>query len=261
MIVSMSVRLSDLRPVDLKMDIDINWPPDYDLFWYMQQNKLPEPEIIDVMFHALRPGDVAVDGGACVGIFTVIMAHLVGDSGRVFAFEPVAQNISKTVNNMSCNNLSNITLSSRPLWSREEAVSLHDSDHPGQCSVVKNGHDVLTTTTLDISLDKVVPRFIKLDVEGAEQRVIEGASEMLKSHPPYIVVEVNESALAKFGCSQQSLRSIMASYGYEPFFLQEGMFPTHVPTATRLVTERNNLMLLFSTLDDVGALWPELCCG
>jgi FkbM family methyltransferase len=275
MIVSVAIKHVNGRIVNFVMDIDGSWPPDRDLNWYLQQQRLPEAEIVEVMLRALRPGDVAVDGGACQGFFTVLMAQLVGKEGAVYSFEPYKESYRRLRNNVKKNNVEDSTvLMKNPLWYCPEMVSISFADHPGQHSIVRNGDDSLEAATLDMffrSSVALVPRLIKLDVEGSEQYVMMGAEKMLQRHPPYIVAELNEAALAKYGFSQQSFRHTMSEFGYEPFFLREGVFPTHIPANTKVVSdgstvasgvgERVNTMLLFSTLDDVGALWPELNSG
>src|SRR5579863_1132724 len=133
MIVPFALCHGNGRTVDFKMDIDLNWLPDCDLYWYLQHQRLPEAEVIDVMMRALRPGDVAVDGGACGGFFTILMAQLVGNTGQVFSYEMASDTYSRLFKNVAINDLS-VRWSSRPLWCCEECVSLQKSDHPGQNS-------------------------------------------------------------------------------------------------------------------------------
>jgi FkbM family methyltransferase len=256
--------VSRTRKVEFQMDIDLKRPVEGDLWSYAARGLLPEPEVIEVMMRALRPGDVAADCGACVGFFTLLMAALVAPDGVVHAFEPGPANSARLQGNYILNEdrkLALVTAHSQPLWSRAEEVGLFLHPNSGQHSLARMdkcvGQMQVPATTLDLALS-TVPRLVKLDVEGAEQRVLEGADQMLASHPPYIIAELNEPALKRLDCSQESLRELMLDYGYETFLLGGDALPSHVPRSTTIVPQRVATMLLYATVEDVGALWPEV---
>jgi len=257
------------KTIELDFELDPSVIAENSLLFYLDRQELPEPEVVDLMLRALHPGDFAIDGGANVGFFTLLMAKLVGETGQVWAFEPDASN-RKTLeaNIMLSTSRGTINVEIPPLWSHSgERVQFYSSKDGGASSLFECescvGVEERWTTTLDryvfgsTLLGEV--RLIKLDIEGSEQHALEGATRILKAHSAYIVAELNEKALVKFACTERSIREFMHGFGYETFVLHgAGVIPMHIPLATRLVATRPNTNILFSTIDDVAALWPEV---
>lgn len=130
----------------------------------------------------LKPGDVVLDIGAYVGMFTVKAASLVGATGRVIAIEPSPENYELLVRN--CEGLSNVALVKKAIMSTTGTGRLYYSRSAAANSLVTHWkrHVEVETTTLDdlvqgLGLDKV--DFIKVDAEGAEIDVLKGAQSVL----------------------------------------------------------------------------------
>ncbi len=143
----------------------------------------------EAMQRVVRPGSTAVDVGANLGYFTLLLADLVGTSGQVHAFEPNPAILARLRRSVAVNGFAGRTL-------------VHDtalSDAEGEaCLVVppgepKNGHlsapcnhgIIVRRRRLD-SYD-VVPDFIKIDVEGAEEAVWRGMTRILAAPRPLTI--------------------------------------------------------------------------
>jgi hypothetical protein len=75
---------------------------------------------------------------------------------------------------------------------------------------------------------------------------------------PFVVCEMNESMLARFGGSQKSLRTRMKALGYDTFIMDyEGRMPTLIPPQTNIVPDAIPFNVLFSRVREVGQVWPE----
>ena len=222
-----------------------------------------EPEVAHLMARVLKPGDTAVDGGANIGYFTVLMAVLVGPAGTVLAFEPGPNNLPKLRENILINRLAHVEVHPMALWHKEEPVTLFLAADSGVNSLGTHS-EVLGSTPvpakpLDAFLRDHDPRLIKLDVEGAEEHVLTGAVAALDRGVPYIVCEINERALAVLGSTQQSLRDFMYGQGYSMFCLHaDGGLPTLIPPETVLRISNKNTNVLFSSVLDVQRAWPEV---
>jgi len=188
-------------------------------------NELP---VQDAFATYLGRGDVFYDVGANVGFFTVLGARLVGEGGRVVAFEPVPSNADKVRRNADLNGFANITVV-------EKAVS-DRSGHGELVVAAYSGGSALSTTTpppdatsrLDVelvTLDEVVdsgaypaPGFVKIDVEGTELEVLRGMSGVLARNRPIVICEIDDADRegydAKFGPAVDFLRA--AGYEIEP---------------------------------------------
>ena len=136
---------------------------------------------------AVTPGMVALDIGANVGAYTVLLAQWVEKAGRVYAFEPSGPAFRGLVRHLSLNDQDDVV---RPL-----AVAVSDREGSGTLIVAPTaGESRLTgdlgqgsgvtvaVTTIDIfcAREGVQPSFIKVDVEGEELAVLRGARETIR---------------------------------------------------------------------------------
>lgn len=149
----------------------------------------------------LRSGEMAMDIGANVGIFSVVMGTAVGASGRVIAFEPVPANIVRLGANLRKNGLSNVQVSPLALGISDGQMMLCMATDPAYPSLRKvqgdfgNGIDVpVQVRSLDgvwEELGRPNIAFVKMDIEGAEVDVLRGASRFLLTCRPTLLVEAN----------------------------------------------------------------------
>ena len=128
-----------------------------------------------------RPGMVMLDLGANVGFYTLALSRLAGDAGRVFAFEPDASNMIQLRRHVALNQLTNTVVVQMAVAARTELVGFT----PGESGETGHigGEDYLVPAT---SLDELIatgaisePDVVKMDVEGAEASVLEGAPALL----------------------------------------------------------------------------------
>jgi FkbM family methyltransferase len=233
-----------------------------------------EPDVAHLMQRVLRPGDCCVDVGANVGLHALRAAELVGPQGTVLAFEPGSNNLPTLMREVGAkDSLGVIEVVVKPIWHKAEQVRFHlcadggggdalwdPGEHPANTLAREQPESsLMMATTLDAELEArgLRPRLIKIDTEGAEQRVLEGAiGTLFELHPPFIVAELHEFGLRKLGCSQQGLFELMMRAGYEAFALfVDGSKPRLLPPGG-MVVSRYVVNLLFSTQRDVDAMWP-----
>lgn len=178
------------------------------------------------VIESLQPGAIFLDIGANAGLYTVLAAKRVGAQGRVIAFEPAQRNLELLKRNIELNALTNVTIVPRAVGnkmgpcqfgvSRDGAMnSLARTGHPGQ--QIENWQTV-EMTTLDAAIrDLKLPRidFIKIDVEGAEKLVFEGARETLAVNPNVtILFEAADIAATAFDYTARSLLADLTSQGF-----------------------------------------------
>lgn len=271
--VTFGVEVNSVR-VEFTMELDSDFAHDRFLLQHHQRNACYEPEVARVLMRTLKPGDAAVDVGANVGFFTLMMAALVGPTGDVTAFEPIASTVKRLNSNLELNARSNVEIVEAPVWSKQEEVSFYvNSDDAAGSSLWDPGlwpHNSMSraspmaskqfATTLDLETAKY-PKVIKIDAEGAEQHILAGAECVLKhGAPPYVIVELNPFGMEQLKCTTEALRSLMRSHNYDMFFLHgDDRMPTLVPPATK-VLYHNGIVVknaMFSTLDAVAKAWPE----
>lgn len=264
------IRPFDLTIGDRKLSMLLDVEPgryysDDALGFYLDNNKAPEPELIHVLFRALKSGDLAVDAGACVGFFTIIMSKLVGPTGRVIAIEPDRRNLAMLRKNLDINDCSNVEIIVRPLSADARALHfIEDQVENGQSRIEAYGRtlpdhtNILLSTTLATILDKRTPKLLKLDIEGSEFEAMQGLTDF-GEWIPYIVSEVNPDALKRADSSPEELIELMRRWGYTSFILHaDGSLPSRILPLQKLKITRPNTNLLFTRSKQVADLWPEV---
>lgn len=170
----------------------------------------------------LRPGMTFVDVGANVGYFTVLAARQVGPSGHVFAVEPSPYAADLLRETLARNGLHHVRLSRCGLGAREDHLKL---------SIPARGNHTPTLLTSDGDDGIVVPvrrlddclaewscnhvDLLKLDVEGFESHVLDGANESLARHRiRRILCEFNQTWLRRAGSSSADLHRRLLGLGF-----------------------------------------------
>jgi len=167
-------------------------------------------------------GGVAIDVGANYGEWTLQMARAVGPAGRVIAFEPVARLSDSMDKTLAVNGLKNATVIRKAASNGAGEVSFtHNQDHSGKSGIgVDAGADQSESLTIPATpLDAVAEEqnldrldFLKIDVEGHEFEVLEGARATLERFGPALVLEAgNEAAEAR-----AKIADLLQSCGYTP---------------------------------------------
>lgn len=259
----------------LKLGLDETLSNEATILAFLRNGRLYEPDVSTVMLRTLEPGDLVVDVGANIGYFTCLAASLVGPSGRVLAFEPDPANIARLESNLALNGLANVTIVPQPASDRPGEVTFFlNSDSSGgnalwdparfpgnRQSAQERKPQTLQATTLDAEIARLggrLPKLVKIDTEGAEQKVLEGAPRLLgNAAVPFVVAELHLFGLAQLGASQESLRGLMAAQGYEtflPYF--DDALPKLIPRGTAL-RPKAIVNLLFATIEGVGRRWPD----
>lgn len=200
--------------------VDITLGNDHSLCLYVSGTF--EPNEFFFLGQILKPGMTMLDVGANEGLYTLFSASRVGGTGRVVAFEPSSRERRKLQHNVARNQLGNVTVVPAAVGSREGTAALQIA------SGVHSGHNTLGALVYDDApsvgvervsverLDSVLDRLgvvrvdiVKIDVEGSEMGVLDGARETLAAHRPVLLVEANDKALRAQGASSDALLAFL----------------------------------------------------
>lgn len=172
----------------------------------------------------LRPGDRCIDIGAHTGRHALPMAAAVGANGEVHAFEPnpgVADILRRRVQALGLGNLTveEVALSDEA-GSAEFVMALDRPEESGlKQRSAYNGPTRTERVTVQLktldSLGLPAPRFIKLDTEGAEFKVLLGARALLAQARPVIAFEFGHDSYSAYGVDPREVHRYLASLGYE----------------------------------------------
>lgn len=183
----------------------------------------------------IRPGMVCMDVGANMGAMTLHLALRVGESGQVFAFEPVPTNAQRLREHVAGNGFDNrVHVLENALSDADAtmqfAIASQAHVNQGMGSLVEVDHADLTKqiTVQSLRLDSFCQAqslsqldFIKVDIQGAEPLFLAGAVETIRRLRPRIIMEVASSSLGSGGCSSRDLLSKMSGLGYSAFTLKK----------------------------------------
>jgi FkbM family methyltransferase len=188
-----AVELVRLGPIELYVPGD-----DPAIGSQMVRRRAHQPQLAGLLGRILAPGLTFVDVGANVGYFSLLAARLVETAGRVVAIEPGPRNCRLLHRSVVRNRCGNVQLYPCAVSDRRGAVAYLAEGSNGTIADLDATRDVppgahlVAATTLDDLLagfDRV--DVIKLDVEGAEGRVLEGATRTLERHRPAVISEVS----------------------------------------------------------------------
>jgi len=179
-----------------------------------------EENVEKIIGAKLQPGMIAFDIGANIGYHTFRMANLVSETGKVFAIEPAGWAYERLIINSSLNpKIKNIEFI-------KVGLAGGDFGFKNMCfqsSYRLDGRNESINEVIEIiTLDTLIRRrkiekvnFIKLDVDGFESKVIEGAINTLSLMKPTLLMEINPSEILKQEGSIDKMIHILLSCGYQ----------------------------------------------
>ena len=173
----------------------------------------PEYALLDSL---LSCGHWAIDVGANIGHYTKRMSDLVGERGRVVAFEPVADTFSLLAANAEAFKHQNVTLLNAAASDRTEVTGI---SIPSFETGLLNYYEATLTSTSDgpqaltVSIDSLdLPhsvRLVKIDAEGHELKVLHGMIRLMTRDKPVLIVEVSSGEVHSFLESNGYLRETL----------------------------------------------------
>jgi FkbM family methyltransferase len=147
---------------------------------------------VQFLLSLVNPGDTVVDAGAHLGTLTLPLAHKVGKTGCVFAFEPQPAIAKLLVENLKQNDICNVDVRGMALSAGNGAyygLPRFDYDAPNNFGgVALTAGTSIESQPLDF-FDLQVCHLIKIDVEGMEAEVLQGAADTIKRLRPLLYVE------------------------------------------------------------------------
>ena len=176
---------------------------------------------VDLLEHAVAPGDVVVDVGANFGLYSFHLASRVGSGGHVYSFEAApttALALRRVLGSLDV--LDRVTVIEKAVGDHAGTVSFDvprradGSTDAGRSAIGAGGALTLPLTRVDDELDEADVSFLKVDVEGADLGALRGAAGLIARSAPTILVEVSPSLLARHGHTPADVGDFLAGHGY-----------------------------------------------
>lgn len=172
----------------------------------------------------LKEGDVFVDVGANIGGYTLVAARLVGETGKVIAFEPVKEIFDRLCFNIDLNKLGNVSAENFAVYKESGNLTIHVSDREnmGMSSIFHHDTESGRTEKAEaIALDDYVAsagiqkiKLIKIDIEGAELEALKGMQRILRDLRPLLIVEISDEVLISDPARKQETLDWLKGLGY-----------------------------------------------
>lgn len=188
-----------------------------------------EPFETELVVNEVRPGDVALDLGAHIGYYTLLLARLVGPSGRVVAFEPDPLNYAILCRNVALNGLTNVELHPLAASDRPGRLKLYRSgDNAGDHRLHPAAEDRPAVEVGVVTVDELLAGraagvdFVKMDVQGSEGAVLEGMAGVLgRSRLVKMAFEFWPLGLERAGYGAGRLLTRLGSLGFRLYEVDE----------------------------------------
>jgi FkbM family methyltransferase len=196
----------------------------YELAYDVYKRTIEVPGIRHLQRFA-PPGATLIDVGANIGFFTLRFAEWVGDRGQVLAIEPAKENVAALVRRLTARGLAGRVkvLEAVAAEAAGSARLALNPVHPGDHRISHQGVEVRA-----IRIDELVDAaaspvsLIKIDVQGAEMRVLTGARRTIERFRPALLIEVDQPALCQYGTPVSVLIDFLAAQQYAAYDVLRG---------------------------------------
>lgn len=199
-----------------------------------------EKEEIELFQKIIKPGMTVVDAGANIGLYSLIASQLVGPKGHVFSFEPSNETFMRLSENIKLNSFTNLTPINKGLgdiinqklilrqdegYDDAERYIFPNNTEPDialeNVNTIKSEEEI-EIDTLDNCLESMnitKVDFMKIDTEGYEYYVLQGATEILKNNPEIIIfMECTALGTARASTSQEKVFDMLRGLGLNIFY-------------------------------------------
>ncbi len=171
-----------------------------------------EPYETQIFKELVKPGMTVIDVGANIGYYSLMASKLVGEKGKVYAFEPFESTCDILAHSIKANDFRNIEIVRKAVTNEVGLKRFYYDKYSPACNNIngKGSYTMMPCTTLDCELGATKVDVIKMDIEGAEALAFAGMKSIV-NHNPYLILvtEVYPKALKRSGSSFEEYVGIL----------------------------------------------------
>jgi FkbM family methyltransferase len=159
-----------------------------------------EKERTEMFLKIIKEGDIFYDIGAHFGFYSLIASQIIGDKGKIYAFEPHPYNLKILRKHIELNNITNVVIISAAVSDRPGKAKFAYGTGTGTGHLSEKGDIEVDTVSIDDLIQKkeiLPPSIIKIDVEGAEILVLKGAWNTITLFYPVIFLAAHSTELLR----------------------------------------------------------------
>jgi len=195
-----------------------------DIYYFSIFTSFPYRMLKEIFKRIVKKGHIVVDVGAFIGGYTYMFSKLVGNKGKVYAFEPVPYLFN--ILGFHCNlfNLKNVLTENKAVSDHEGYLKLILSEGNVQDNRLAytentNKYVLINTTSLDKYFEKqsVLPDIVKIDAQGADYKVIKGMINLIKKKNLVIFCEFEPKAIRRCGDDPLEFLKFISNLGFKIF--------------------------------------------
>lgn len=179
-----------------------------------------EPSVFAALNSSAHAGGVVLDIGANIGMYSLLMARWVGETGHVYAFEPAPEPLQALRDHVSLNNLSDrIEVIGQAVSNASGEATFYAHAANGENSLNPDyGKRVLVAEAVRVEVitiddfcreNEIKPTLLKIDIEGFEFHALRGAVETLSKYRPTVIIEMHPHIWPELGLSREDAASIL----------------------------------------------------
>ena len=191
-------------------------------------SKMREDYSLDLISNYIKEDDTVIDVGACIGMFTLEMAKLVGVNGRVIAFEPLKEGFNILEKNIQINNYEGrVKCYNKAILNKTGKGNLFYHPYHIGASVMYDEFEgrekrEVDITTLDNHFKDTnnIFNLIKIDADGSEYFILQGAKEVL-SKTKALLIEFAIGRIIAQGVTPKEFLDLIKSYGFKIYLIDD----------------------------------------
>ena len=198
--------------------------PVYNIIYPIFKRKQDQHEIA-LLKQYIKKGDVVLDIGANIGFYTKILSDLVGETGKVYAFEPDETNFSHLKKNAG--HLNNVEFINKAVSDKTGVITLYQSDLLNVDHKTYETKDYTSKTEIEsVAMDDMIPNhkvdFIKIDIQGFEYFAFQGMQQIFKTNEDLkIIAELYPYGLSNSGIQVEQFVSFLRSCDFYIYKMTE----------------------------------------
>lgn len=176
----------------------------------------------------LKQGDVVIDIGANIGLYSLFAASKIGAQGKVISFEPFQKNYQALCKNVSLNATNNVELVNLAVAESESEIDLYYDTRQANLGMVSsylsehNQHQKVQTISIDKYLQQhPLPKidFIKMDIEGNEFPALKGMRNTLIQFHPILMIEMDKDIVKSTPYTDSDIILFLQELGYTKYHI------------------------------------------
>jgi len=201
----------------------------------------------------LNKNDIVLDIGANIGVYSIEASNRIGDEGKVYAFEPIQENLKLLKRNLKLNFVNNTNPITSAIGKEEGVIKIYKAKNSiatHTAGAISDEFEEVNVESIDSFCTKndLKINLIKMDIEGYEGFALEGGLKTLEKQQPILFIEFSSHHLKQCGYSPlKHAKNLLKTYKYCYLIDEKNQNYNIITSATKLSTLYNGNIILSSS--------------